>query len=139
MLSNKKLLYKIVNALNDLINALPPITTSLNEVVSALSPTQVGTATRTSVATTGTIAYVKFFKIVLVQISDLSVSTNTHATVLATGLPTRNSYIPIAVLNTVGDSTGWRVAVDSSGRLVNHYPTSGTVNQCSGTFWYIAD
>ena len=119
MLSTKKLIYKIIDA---------------------LSPTSVGTATRTTAATGGDICYIKFFKIVLVSVTDLSVNTNTHGTILATGLPKRNTFIPRAVLNTTAAaSVGWRVAVDGSGNLVNHYPVgASTVNQCSGTFWYLS-
>ena len=111
-----------------------------NSVIKTITPT-IKNITKTSLVTQGSIDYIQIGKLVLVQICDFSCATKTHGAVLANGLPPRNDYIPFCVLNTTGagaSSVGWRVALSSTGQLVNHYPSPSSITQASGNFWYIA-
>lgn len=110
-----------------------------NEYTGLIGSDNIQYATRSSIATGGTIAYMQIGKLVLVQIYDFTCATNTNGSVLATGLPKRTSYIPLAVLNsTAASSVGWRVAVDANGNLINHWPGPTSISQACGSFWYIA-
>lgn len=90
---------------------------------------------------TGNIRYAKIGNIVIVNLTDIQVSSAlSHGVVLATGLPTSITYQMTILDNFDAPGTPMRIAVNSSGEIVDHYSTNGaSTNNYYGTLIYITN
>lgn len=89
----------------------------------------------------GTVRYTKIGNIVIVNFSDVQVKSNlSHAVVLASGLPVSTTFQLTVLDNFDSPGTPMRIAVNSSGQIVDHY-SSNTVsnNGYYGTLIYITN
>lgn len=88
----------------------------------------------------GTVRYTKIGNIVIVSFFDVHVKSNlSHAVVLASNLPTSTGYI-ITTLTNFDAPGAMRVAINTSGQIVDHY-SSNTANNNNyyGTLIYITN
>lgn len=90
---------------------------------------------------TGTVRYIKIGNIVIVNFSDVQVKSNlSHAVVLASGLPVSTTFQLTVLDNFEAPGTPMRIAVNTSGQIVDHY-SSNTANNNTyyGTLVYITN
>ena len=88
----------------------------------------------------GTARYVRIGNIVIVNFSDVQVKSNlSHAVVLGSGLPASTAY-QMTVLDNFDSSGGMRIAVNTSGQIVDHYSSNtASNNSYYGTLIYVTN
>lgn len=89
----------------------------------------------------GTAKYIKIGNVVIVNFYDINVRTTiSHNTVLASNLPTSTDYIITTLTNFDVPGTPMRIAVNSSGQIVDHYSSNAASNNgYYGTLIYVTN
>lgn len=89
----------------------------------------------------GTVRYIKIGNIVIVNFSDVQVKSNlSHQVVLASGLPTSTTFQLTVLDNFDAPGTPMRVAINTSGQIVDHYSSNTTSNNSYyGTLIYVTN
>lgn len=89
----------------------------------------------------GTVKYTKIGNIVIVNFSDVQVKSNlSHAVVLASGLPVSTNFQLTVLDNFDAPGTPMRVAINTSGQIVDHYSNNvANNNGYYGTLIYITN
>ena len=77
----------------------------------------------------GTVHYTKIGNVVIVNFFDIQVKSNlSHGVVLVTGLPPSTNYEMTVLNNFDAPGTPMRIAVNTSGQIVDHYSSNGANN-----------
>lgn len=90
---------------------------------------------------TGTVRYTKIGNIVIINFFDVQVKSNlSHNVILASGLPTSTAYQMTVLDNFDATGTPMRIAVNSSGQIVDHYSSNtASNNSYYGTLIYMTN
>jgi hypothetical protein len=90
---------------------------------------------------TGIVKYTQIGNMVIVIFDDMQISSNiSHGVVLASGLPASKQYQKVVLNNFDAPGTLVRLAINTSGQIVDHYTTvSSSSNTYYGTLIYLTD